>query len=92
MGPGGFHFPWGGNWAWPGWLVAVVQILAFQVKVFFFCWLQILIRWTYPRLRYDQLMSLGWKILIPLSLLNIVATAVAVSFVTCGKRCDTWEP
>jgi NADH-quinone oxidoreductase subunit H len=58
--------------------VAAARILAFQIKVFFFCWLQILIRWTYPRLRYDRLMDLGWKILIPLSLINIVGTALLV--------------
>ncbi len=78
LGADGFHFPWGGGWSWPAWLVAVVRILAFQVKVVFFCWLQILLRWTYPRLRYDQLMDLGWKLLIPLSLVNILATAVWV--------------
>ncbi len=75
---GGFHFPWGGTWSWPAWLVAAARVVAFQVKVFFFCWLQILIRWTYPRLRYDQLMDVGWKLLIPLGLLNIIATAVLV--------------
>ena len=79
LGDAGFHFPWGADWHWPAWLVAAARILAFQIKVFFFCWLQILIRWTYPRLRYDRLMELGWKILIPLSLLNIVGTAVLVS-------------
>ncbi|MGD0782783.1 MAG: complex I subunit 1 family protein, partial [Candidatus Aminicenantales bacterium] len=78
LGDGGVHFPWGASWHWSAWLVAAARILAFQIKVFFFCWLQILIRWTYPRLRYDRLMDLGWKILIPLSLLNIVGTAVLV--------------
>jgi NADH-quinone oxidoreductase subunit H len=78
LGADGFHFPWGGGWAWPSWLVVAAGVAAFQIKVFFFCWLQILIRWTYPRLRYDQLMDLGWKLLIPLSLLNIVVTAVLV--------------
>ena len=53
--------------------------LAFQVKVVFFCWLQILLRWTYPRIRYDQLMDLGWKLLVPLGLLNILATGLVAS-------------
>ncbi|MBM3293613.1 MAG: NADH-quinone oxidoreductase subunit H [Candidatus Aminicenantes bacterium] len=75
----GFHWPWGGHWALARWLVVVLQVLAFQAKVVFFCWLQILIRWTYPRLRYDQLMDLGWKVLIPLGLLNILATGLVMS-------------
>lgn len=79
LGAGGFIFPWGGAWTLPPWLVTVFQVLAFNLKVFFFCWLQILIRWTYPRFRYDQLMNLGWKVLIPLGLLNIVITAAALS-------------
>jgi len=41
----------------------------------FFCVLQIVIRWTLPRFRYDQLMNLGWKGLLPLSMLNLVITA-----------------
>jgi len=56
-----------------------LEVAAFNIKVFIFCWLQILIRWTYPRLRYDQLMDLGWKLLVPLSLLNILGTAIVMS-------------
>jgi NADH-quinone oxidoreductase subunit H len=76
LGAQGFIFPWGGQWLIPSWLVTLFQVLAFNIKIFFFCWLQILIRWTYPRLRYDQLMDMGWKALIPLSLLNIVLTGI----------------
>ncbi len=47
---------------------------AFAIKVFFFCWFLLLIRWTLPRFRYDQLMQLGWKFLLPLSVLNIFVT------------------
>jgi len=79
LGPQGFAFPWGGTWHIASWLVTVFQVLIFNVKVIFFCWLQILIRWTYPRLRYDQLMDLGWKVLVPLSLLNILATGLIMS-------------
>lgn len=75
----GFHWPWGGHWALAKWLVIALQVLAFQVKVVFFCWLQILIRWTYPRFRYDQLMDLGWKLLVPLGLLNILGTGLIMS-------------
>ena len=48
------------------------------VKVFAFCWFQLLIRWTLPRFRPDQLMNLGWKLLLPLSLANILVTALIV--------------
>ena len=80
LGAGGFQFPWGGTWHLAPWLVTVFQVAAFNLKVFFFCWFQILIRWTFPRLRYDQLMDLGWKLLVPLSLLNILVTAIVMSF------------
>jgi NADH-quinone oxidoreductase subunit H len=79
LGANGFAFPWGGTWHLAPWLVTVFQVAAFNLQVFFFCWLQILIRWTYPRFRYDQLMDLGWKLFVPLSLLNIVGTAVVLS-------------
>ena len=71
----GFHFPWGGDWLLPRGAVVALQLAAFQAKVAFGCWLQVLIRWTYPRLRYDQLMDLGWKVLVPLGLLNLGLTA-----------------
>ena len=79
MAADGFHWPWGGEWLLSHWLVVVFQVAAFNIKVFFFCWLQILIRWTYPRFRYDQLMDMGWKLLIPLSLVNIVGTGIVMS-------------
>jgi len=75
----GFVFPWGGHWAMSPGLVVALQVLAFNLKVIFGCWLQILIRWTYPRLRFDQLMDLGWKLLLPLSLANILLTALVLS-------------
>ena len=50
----------------------------FAAKTFFFIFLFILLRASLPRLRYDQLMKYGWKVLLPLSLLNLVATGVFV--------------
>ena len=78
MAADGFHWPWGGAWILPRAAVVGLELAAFNVKVIFFCWLQILIRWTYPRFRYDQVMDLGWKLLIPLSLVNIVGTGVVM--------------
>lgn len=72
----GFHFPWGGTLLLPHLIVVLMQVSAFTVKVLFFCWLQILLRWSVPRFRYDQVMRLGWKMLLPLALLNVAVTAV----------------
>lgn len=57
---------------------ALIQSAVFLAKVLFFCFIFILVRWTVPRFRYDQLMSLGWKGIIPLGILNIAITATLV--------------
>lgn len=62
-------------WKLPHGVVAALQFGAFGLKVILLCWFQLLIRWTLPRFRADQLMNLGWKILLPLSLANIMVTA-----------------
>jgi NADH-quinone oxidoreductase subunit H len=72
----GFHFPWGSHYVMPQLLVVLLQIASFGLKVFFFCWFLLLIRWTLPRFRYDQLMRLGWKFLLPISVLNIFFTGL----------------
>ena len=51
---------------------------SFSIKVIVFCWLFMQIRWTLPRFRYDQLMSLGWKGLFPIAIVNVIVTAVVV--------------
>jgi NADH-quinone oxidoreductase subunit H len=58
----------------PGWVDPIVVL----VKVFFFLFLFIWIRATLPRLRYDQLMSFGWKVLLPLATVNALVTAILV--------------
>jgi len=62
----------GANW------VAILGFAALLAKSFFFLFVFIWIRWTIPRFRYDQLMNLGWKKLIPLALANMVITAVVM--------------
>jgi NADH-quinone oxidoreductase subunit H len=62
-------------WRLPHWAVVSLQFGAFGLKVILLCWFQLLIRWTLPRFRADQLMNLGWKVLLPLSLANIMVTA-----------------
>lgn len=49
----------------------LLQALSFVVKVFFFMWVFVWVRWTLPRFRYDQLMQLGWKMLLPLGIVNV---------------------
>jgi len=78
----GFHFPGGAHLWLPQLLVAILGVVSFMIKTIVFCWLQILIRWTLPRLRYDQLMRLGWKGLVPLGLANVVITAIVVVLVS----------
>ena len=67
---------------WVGYLphlaVVLIQVVFWTMKVLFFCWLQLLIRWTLPRFRPDQLLGLGWKKLLPLSLANIMITALVL--------------
>jgi NADH-quinone oxidoreductase subunit H len=74
----GFYFPWGGQWLLPHLAVVGLQVGAFTLKVLFFCWLQILLRWSVPRFRYDQVMRLGWKMLLPLALVNVLITALMI--------------
>lgn len=71
----GFVFPWGQELGIASWAVAVLRVGAFMFKLLFFCWLQLMIRWTLPRFRYDQVMVLGWRRLLPLSIANMVVTA-----------------
>ncbi len=59
-------------------LVVLLQIVTFLVKTFMMCFVFVWVRWTLPRFRYDQLQKLGWKMLLPLALLNIFITSAAV--------------
>ena len=74
----GFHLPGGSEISVPHLVVVGLQIAAFLTKIVFFCWLFILIRWTLPRFRYDQVMRLGWKMLLPVALANLIVTAICI--------------
>lgn len=82
---GGHHLPFGGEWlaSQPlmqehGWLYGTILGTVFWLKVVFLCWVQLLIRWTFPRFRYDQIQSLGWKILLPMGLVNVFVSGALV--------------
>jgi NADH-quinone oxidoreductase subunit H len=75
---GGYHFPFEDRLGLPQNLLALCGFLAFFLKIslcgFLFMW----VRWTLPRFRYDQLMRLGWKVLIPLAIFNMLITGVVI--------------
>ena len=86
---GGWQVPWlaadgfhlfGRVYAPPAaWIVVpLLQVTSFLLKLVFFTWLQIVVRWTLPRFRYDQLMRLGWQGLLPLGLVNVMGTAAVI--------------
>ena len=77
---GGWHFPGFAHAAatLPHWMVALMGIATFMVKVFILCFIQLTIRWSVPRMRYDQLMKLGWKGMLPASIINVIITAAVV--------------
>ncbi|NBU20669.1 NADH-quinone oxidoreductase subunit H, partial [bacterium] len=56
------------------------EMASFGIKVGFFMWFFVWVRWTLPRFRYDQLMDLGWKVMLPLSLVNIFVTGLMVYY------------
>ena len=85
---GGWHAP-GADWILSHfhladqahyWALVAIQVLSFWLKVVLFMLFFIVIRFTLPRFRYDQLMWLGWKVLVPIALVNIVLTAGAIAF------------
>ena len=75
---GGWQFPYLETFGLSAVWVSIIQIMTFVAKVgmmlFFYIW----IRWTIPRFRYDQLMNLGWKVMLPLALANLVVTATGI--------------
>jgi NADH-quinone oxidoreductase subunit H len=61
-------------------LATAIQFVVFFGKIFFFIFFFMWVRWTLPRFRYDQLMNLGWKTFIPLSILNVVITGAGLLY------------
>jgi NADH-quinone oxidoreductase subunit H len=78
--PDGFHFPWGTVVLLPNLVYVLLGVASFSIKGLIFCFVFMQVRWTLPRFRYDQLMNLGWKGLFPISVINIVVTAVVLAF------------
>lgn len=75
---GGYNFPGMDNFS--GNTLAILSVIAFFTKIFIFIFVFMWIRWTIPRFRFDQLMHLGWKVLIPLSIVNMLITGIVIAF------------
>jgi NADH-quinone oxidoreductase subunit H len=75
---GGYNFP--GMSHFSGNTLAILGIVAFATKIFLFIFVIMWIRWTIPRFRFDQLMHLGWKSLLPLSLINLLVTGLVIAY------------
>ena len=71
---GGWHGPFGFSLGIPG-------VVWFLVKTYFLIFVLMWVRWTFPRLRFDQLMNFSWKVMIPLALVNLIVTAAVLKFV-----------
>ncbi len=66
---GGWHGPF-----FPG-------MIWFLIKTYFLIFVVMWVRWTYPRIRFDQLMNFAWKVLIPIALLNLMITAIVLKVI-----------
>jgi NADH-quinone oxidoreductase subunit H len=73
---GGWQLPFVGHLGFSVLIVSLLQVAAFGFKVGLVLLFFILVRWTIPRFRYDQLMNIGWKVMLPLSLANILVTGL----------------
>ena len=78
-----------------GWLgasgfawLAVLQVFSFIVKMLLVIWVLFIVRWAFPRFRYDQIMRLGWKMMLPVSLANVAITGGV--FLLGGRDALAW--
>lgn len=75
---GGFNMPFVSGLGLSHNTLAILGVVFFFAKIFFFIFLFMWVRWTIPRFRYDQLMNLGWKVMIPLSIVNVLLTGLVL--------------
>ncbi|HAL52992.1 MULTISPECIES: NADH-quinone oxidoreductase subunit NuoH [Sphingobacterium] len=73
---GGYNFPFMNDLGLSANMITIIGVVVFFIKILLFIFFFMWVRWTLPRFRYDQLMNLGWKMLIPLAIANIVLTGV----------------
>lgn len=76
MSSSAIQLPTGHSFSFPHLAVVIAQPFIFFIKVFIVCSFQILARWTLPRFRYDQIMGLGWRFLMPVGLINLIGVVI----------------
>ncbi|MFN4261374.1 MAG: NADH-quinone oxidoreductase subunit NuoH [Gemmataceae bacterium] len=86
---GGWHFPWLTDIG--GFVGGIIKFLVLMGKLAFFIVFFMLIRWTIPRFRFDQLMVLAWKVLIPLALVNLICVMVVMELTRPGGWNPAWR-
>src|SRR3990172_4194378 len=79
---GGWHLPFAETWGLSPFTLALLQVGTFAAKVICMIFFFIMIRWTIPRFRYDQLMKLGWKWMLPLAIANVLVTGLVLLLTT----------
>jgi NADH-quinone oxidoreductase subunit H len=77
---GGYDIPFGDSLGLSTNVLTLLGVAFLFVKILFFIFFFMWIRWTLPRFRYDQLMNLGWKVLVPLAILNMLITGFMITY------------
>ena len=87
---GGWHFWWiTGAGSDVSWLGAILRVVVLMAKIFVVILFFMLVRWTWPRFRFDQLMAFAWKVMLPLGLVNFVAVAVFEQLKSLSHNADS---
>ncbi|HMC67070.1 MAG TPA: NADH-quinone oxidoreductase subunit NuoH [Gemmataceae bacterium] len=89
---GGWHVPWLQGWIdGLGFGAVIIKLGVFVLKASFFIVFYMLLRWTLPRFRFDQLMGLAWKVLIPLALVNLVCVMIVEEAIRANGLSHAWR-
>ncbi len=75
---GGWQFPYLQTFGFSPFVTTIIQFFTLGAKIVFMIFFYIWVRWTLPRFRYDQLMNMGWKMMLPLSIVNIIVTGIVL--------------
>jgi NADH-quinone oxidoreductase subunit H len=88
---GGWHL-WGltGSGNEVTWVTAILRVLVLMAKVLATIFFMMMVRWSWPRFRFDQLMALAWKVMLPLGLINLVVMAFVVEYQAWFARTGLW--